>query len=47
LEPIGKKLEGYYDVTKAKHEHVKKQLSTKHLVESLILEARDEQNLVS
>ncbi|KAJ2934534.1 hypothetical protein H1R20_g2555, partial [Candolleomyces eurysporus] len=45
LEPIGKKLEGYYDVAKAKHEHIKKQLSTKHLVESLILEARDLPNL--
>jgi len=45
LEPIGSKLEGYYDVTKAKHEQTRKVLSTGNLVEGLIQEARNVANL--
>lgn len=42
LEPIEKKLEGYYDVTKAKHETTRKLLSTNNLVESLIQDATNQ-----
>lgn len=45
LEPISRKLDGYYQVLVSKHEPVVKLLETNNLVESLIQEATSLANL--